>query len=143
VTLESLSVNLTSDSFYAGALHRIQRFMAVFWVVGTIAALIIFRWPAALGLALGGGISFLNFVWLKRMVDAVADRVTNSGYAESGRGIMVRFLLRYTLMGLIAYGILNVSPASLKGFFGGLFLPVAAIACEAAYQAYAALMKGV
>jgi hypothetical protein len=55
----------------------------------------------------------------------------------------VRFLLRYAATGLIAYVILSVSPASLKGFFAGLFLPVAAIACEAAYQAYATLVKGI
>ena len=49
--------------------------------------------------------------------------------------------LRYVLMGLAAYGILAVSPASLYGLLAGLFLPVAAIACEAAYEAYVALAR--
>ncbi len=56
---------------------------------------------------------------------------------------MVRFLLRYVLMGVGAYVILSVSPASLYGFLAGLFLPVAAIACEAAYELYVALARGV
>ena len=46
----------------------------------------------------------------------------------------MRFLLRYVLMALGAYVIFTVSPASLYGLFAGLFLPVAAIACEAAYE---------
>ena len=45
-------------------------------------------------------------------------------------------------MGLAAYGILTVSPASLYGLLAGLFLPVAAIACEAAYEVYVALARG-
>jgi hypothetical protein len=139
---EFLSVYLTNEFLYAGALGRIQRFMAVLWAGSTFTWLVLGGWRPALGIAVGCGVSYLNFVWLKRVVNAVADRVANSGYAESGRGIMVRFLLRYSLMGLLAYVILTLSPASLVAFIAGLFLPVAAIACEAACQAYMALVKG-
>ena len=45
-------------------------------------------------------------------------------------------------MALGAYAILTVSPASLNGLLAGLFLPVAAIACEALYELYAALAVG-
>ena len=38
-----------------------------------------------------------------------------------------------------AYAILTSFPASLRGLFAGLFLPVAAIACEAAYELYVAI----
>ena len=55
---------------------------------------------------------------------------------------MLRFLLRYALMGIAAYVIFTVSPASLYGLFAGLFLPVAAIACEAAYEVYVAIVRG-
>ena len=48
--------------------------------------------------------------------------------------MVLRFLLRYVLMALGAYVIFTVSPASLYGLFAGLFLPVAAIACEATYE---------
>jgi hypothetical protein len=61
----------------------------------------------------------------------------------SSTGIVLRFLLRYVLMGLAAYAILAVSPASLNGLLAGLFLPVAGIACEAAYEAYVALARGI
>jgi hypothetical protein len=46
-------------------------------------------------------------------------------------------------MAVGAYVILTVSPASLNGLLAGLFLPVAAILCEAGYEVYAALIRGV
>ena len=101
------------------------------------------RWDLrhALGFALGCAIAYLNFHWLERGVSGLADRITKAGKPQSGAGIVVRFLLRYVWMALAAYVILTVSPASLNGLFAGLSLPVGAIACEAAYEAYAALIR--
>lgn len=96
---------------------------------------------AALGFLGGGIVAFLNFHWLKSGVAGLADRVTNAGSPQSGKGIVFRFLLRYVLMGAVAYGILTSFPTSLPGLFAGLFLPVGAIACEAAYETYAALVR--
>jgi hypothetical protein len=44
-------------------------------------------------------------------------------------------------MAIVAFVILTVSRESLYGLFAGLFLPVAAILCEAAYEAYAAVIR--
>jgi hypothetical protein len=43
-------------------------------------------------------------------------------------------------MAIVAFVILTVSRESLYGLFAGLFLPVAAILCEAVYEAYAAVI---
>ncbi|HEY1463646.1 MAG TPA: ATP synthase subunit I [Terriglobales bacterium] len=137
------AMDLTSEQFFDGALGRIERVMLLLWIGVTVIFFVLLGWRLALGVAVGSGIAYLNFFWLKRMVTAVADRVTQSGQSESGTGVIIRLLLRYTLMGIAACVILSVSPASLKGLFAGLFLPIAAIACEAAYQAYAAFTKGV
>jgi hypothetical protein len=99
-------------------------------------------WRTALGIACGCAVAYLNFHWLKHGVEALADRIVRAGRPQSGKEIVARFLLRYVLMGLAAYGILTVSPASLYGLLAGLFLPVAAIACEAAYEVYVALARG-
>ena len=115
--------------------------MLVLGPVGALAAWIRFGKWAAMGFLLGCVISYLNFHWLKAGVMGLADRITNSGKAQSGKGIVARFLLRYVLLGVAAYAILTSFPASLKGLFAGLFLPVGAIACEAAYEAYAALAR--
>ena len=95
-----------------------------------------------LGFVCGCLVAYLNFYWLKRVVSALADRATQSGHTQSSGGVVLRFLLRYALMGLCAYAIFAVSPASLYGLFAGLFLPVAAIACEAAYELWVVLKCG-
>jgi hypothetical protein len=97
----------------------------------------------AVGFAFGCAIAYFNFHWLKRVIAGFADRATGATTSQSGQGIVFRFLFRYVLMAAGAYVILTVSPASLNGLLAGLFLPVAAIGCEAAYELYAALARGV
>ena len=128
--------------FYSGALTRIQRFMIVLAAVFSAAAWLRLGWRIALGFAVGCAIAYFNFHWLKRVVSALADRAVQPENTTSGKGIVARFLLRYFLMAFGAYAIFTVSRASLFGLFAGLFLPVAAIVCEVAYEAYAVLGRG-
>ena len=137
-----LPANPDPDAFYAGALDRIRWLMVALGLFLTIAGWLGFGWRAALGFLLGAVISYLNFYWLKSGVSGLADKVTNTGKRQSGKGIIAKFLLRYALLGLAAYAILTSFPASLRGLFAGLFLPVGAIACEAVYEGYAALTRG-
>jgi len=132
----------SSDSFYASALPRIRNFMLVLGPVFTVAAWAVFGARAALGFLLGAAVAYLNFQWLKSVVTGLADKVTNTGKPQSGKGIVARFLLRYALLGAAAYAILTSFPASLWGLFVGLFLPVGAIVCEAVYELYAAVVRG-
>jgi hypothetical protein len=132
-----------AESFYAGAMARIPRFMIVLGVCFGLAAWLRFGWRIALGFACGCAIAYLNFQWLEKVVSAMADKATRSGNSQSSAGVVFRFLLRYFLMALAAYAIFSVSPASLYGLFAGLFLPVAGIACEAVYELYAALARGI
>ncbi|MGO9127950.1 MAG: ATP synthase subunit I [Terriglobales bacterium] len=131
-----------AESFYAGAVVRIPRFMALLAVGFGLLTWLRFGWRVALGFACGCAIAHLNFYWLERVVSAIADRATRSGHSQSSAGVVFRFLLRYLLMALAAYVIFSVSPASLYGLLAGLFLPVAGIACEGAYELYAALNRG-
>jgi ATP synthase I subunit len=130
-----------SEEFYASALKRIRNFMLVLAPMFTVAAWWKFGRFPALGFLLGCVIAYLNFQWLKSGVSGLADRVTNTGKAQSGKGIVARFLFRYVLLGASAYAILTSFPASLKGLFAGLVLPVAAIACEAAYELYVGITR--
>lgn len=132
-----------AEAFYSGAITRIPRFMLALAIVFIAAAWLVYGWRITLGFACGSAIAYLNFYWLERVVAALMDRATQSGHAQSSGGVVFRFLLRYVLMAIAAYAILRVSPASLYGLFAGLFLPVGGIACEAAYEVYAALTRGV
>lgn len=137
-----MNTSAEAESFYSGALTRIGRCMVALALLLAAAAWMRLGWRVALGFACGCAIAYLNFHWLERVVSGIADRATQSGQKQSGGGVVLRFLLRYFLMSAAAYAILSVSPASLSGFFAGLFLPVTGIACEAVYEVYAALRWG-
>ena len=141
-SLRMSEIDRNSEFFYSGALPRIFRFMIVLAFVSSLAAWPLFGWRVMLGVAFGCAISYLNFHWLKRVLTNLADRLSPAEPRRSTKGIVLRFLVRYFLMGLAVYVIFSVSPASLYGLFAGLFLPVAAIACEAAYETYVALARG-
>ncbi len=132
-----------AERFYSGALARLRRIMAALAPLLTLAAWWKFGARPAIGLACGCAIAYVNFHWLKRVIAGFADRTTGTPTSGAGDGIVFRFLLRYVLMALGAYGILTVSPASLNGLLAGLFLPVAAIACEAVFELYVALRRGI
>ena len=139
---KSVAPDPNSEAFYSGALDRISHLMIVLALGLTAAAWWRYGWRIALGFACGSAVAYLNFHWLKRVVIALADRATQSGQTQSSQGVVLRFLLRYVLMALGAYVIFTLSRASLYGLFAGLFLPVAAIACEAAYELWIALARG-
>jgi hypothetical protein len=131
-----------AEAAYAGALPRIRGFMLGLGPAFVILAWWRLGWRTALGLAGGCVIAYGNFHWLERAVEELGDRIVGDGKAQSSRGMVARFLLRYIWMAAGGYVILTVSRASLYGFLAGLFLPVAAIACEAAYEAYLAWARG-
>lgn len=130
-----------AEYFYSGALDRIRRFMLGIAPVLTAAAAWRIGIRCAVGFALGCLIAFVNFYWLKRAIGGFADRAAGATTSQSASGIVARFLLRYVLIAIGAYAILTASPASLNGLLAGLFLPVAAIFCEAGFEAYAALTR--
>jgi len=131
-----------AEHFYSGALNRIRHFMAAIAPLLIAAAWWRFGLRPAIGLAFGCAIAYINFYWLKRVISGFVDRASGATTSQSSDGIVFRFLLRYVLMAAGAYVILTVSPASLNGLLAGLFLPVAAIGCEAAYEVYAAVVRG-
>jgi len=142
-TGEAAGTSAKAEAFYSGALDRIRHFMMGLALVLTLAAWWKFGIRPALGFACGCAIAYVNFYWLKRVISALADRATGTATPQSSQGIVARFLLRYILMAVAAYAILTVFPKSLNGLLVGLFLPVAGIACEAVYEVYVALARGV
>ena len=132
-----------SEQFFSGALRRIRNFMLILMPVFVAIAGLKYGARPALGITTGCVIAYVNFHWLERAISGFVDRAAGAETTQSGQGIVMRFLLRYILMAVAAYVILSVSPASLNGLLAGLFLPVAAIACEAGYELYAALTRGV
>lgn len=129
------------DSFYAAALSRILSSLLISVIVLTPLALWRFGIIATAGFAAGGILSWLNFRSLAAGAEGLADRIVNQQSQERGGAIVARFLLRYLLVGLIAYGIFKGSPVAFRGFLWGLTLPVAAMLIEAGYEGFAAFRR--
>ena len=103
---------------------RILRFTLILTVVGTVAYFVTGGWRGGIGFLLGGGIAFLNFYWLKRVVFALSDA---AGGKPPRMGKAVVLGLRYLLLGGMAYAILRFSEISVTALLVGLFAPTAAV----------------
>jgi hypothetical protein len=128
--------------FYSGAIRRILLILAVLAAALVVPAWLAFGVATALGFTAGAAASWLNFHSLARSVEGLAERIVNTHSQERGTTVVARFLLRYLLVGIVAYAIFKGSFHAFRGFLAGLCLPVAAILSEAAYEAYAAFRRG-
>lgn len=131
-----------NDQFFAAAYGRIVRLMFLL-----LAGLVVLFWASltvgfALGFLAGGVIAILNFISLKKLVIAFADRVIGSQGELRSSGLMLRFVVRYGLVAIAAYAIFKGSAMSAYGLLAGLGLPVPAIMIEAGYELYGSLRRG-
>ena len=117
--------------FFGRAVARIQMSIALLSGTGTLVAMVYGRWPWAVGFALGAGASYLNFRWLKQMVNSL-------GSAAAGNPPKTRLAvllgLRYLLLALGGYVILRFSALSVVAACFGLFVPAAAVILEILFE---------
>ena len=126
---------------YARAVPRILRIMLVTSLLLVAPAFWFYRWRGAIGFAAGAAVSYVNFLALTRGVEDLAERIVNRQSREKGRKIVVRFLVRYGLVAVVAYVIFKSSALAFRGFLWGLCVPVAAMMIEAGFEAYAAFRR--
>jgi hypothetical protein len=117
--------------FYGRALARIHFFIALLASAGTIATGIHGGWRWAAGFLLGAGASWINFRWLKQLVNSLGQAAT--GKPPKAR-VAVLFGLRYLLLGAAGYVILNFTALSLAAALGALFVPAAAVILEILFE---------
>jgi hypothetical protein len=133
--------SLSANVFYSGALRRIALLISIFSGVGILVAAILGGFVLAKGFATGALVSAVNLYLLKRSASALGDRIVNQQSSEKGGIIVAGFVFRYVLIGITGYVIFKGSVQGLYGFMAGLFLPIAAAGCEAAYELYVALRR--
>lgn len=131
----------TEEDFYSRAYFRIVRFMVVTGVVVCPALWIRFDYKVGLGFLAGCLVSAVNFYWLNRIVSALGEQATSQRGGEILAGFVARFLLRYLLIGMVAYVIFTSPAINVFGFFAGLSLPVAGIFCEALLEGLMAIRR--
>jgi hypothetical protein len=134
--------NREAAAFAANTFRRIFVSMVGLLIAATPLLWLRYGRGMALSFMLGGVISLINFYWLKRVLAAMVEAVAVHGKRRSAAGILLRFVLRYVLIGVAAYAIFKSSAMSMYGLCAGLSLPVGAVLIEAAYAVYGALRRG-
>jgi ATP synthase I chain len=102
-----------------------------------------YRLAGAMGFAFGAAISYINFRSLSQGVEGLTKRIVDQNSREKGGRIIMRFVLRYLLVGIVAYAIFKSSAVAFRGFLWGLLIPAAALMLEAAWESYTALRRRV
>jgi hypothetical protein len=126
---------------YDRIIPRLLRNMLVAGVLLLGPAFWFYRWAGAIGFAFGVAVSYVNFRSLTRGVEGLADRIVNRNSRERGGRIVLRFVVRYGLVGAAAYVIFKSSSLAFRGFLWGLCVPVAALMAEAAWEGYTAFRR--
>jgi hypothetical protein len=117
---------------------RIFRVMIASIAIAVIASAILAPWRVTTGLMLGGGLSLLNYHWLRTSVSAIF-----AGDIETRRPRVraSRYLLRYFVVGFVAFGAYKLKLVSLPAMFAGLSSFVPAIFVEAGRQFYLVIIR--
>ena len=141
-------IPLEEKQFLAGMKPRIVRTTLALGVAGSLLFWIWRGWGWAGGFAVGAALSALNFHWMHSAIGAVADMAVSQSSAAadpdsangpeppkvSSAGAVRRFVWRYALIAVVGYVIFRSSVLSLPAFFAGLFVAIAAVLVEIAYQ---------
>jgi ATP synthase I chain len=120
---------MTDEEVYRQAIGRILKWMAILAGAGTLAALAWRGWRASAGFALGALIAWINFLWLKRMVDALG---ASRPKASKRDAVITGF--RYLILGAAAYVILRLTSISLPAAVTGLFVSLGAVLIEILFE---------
>ncbi len=146
----SSQIPAAEQALLAGAEQRIAKGI---WILGIVGIGVFCLWGGlswGAGFTVGAALSALNFHWMREAVGTLAD-LASSQAVQAAAGepprqpktarVVARFVLRFALIGIAAYVIFKSSFISLGAFFAGLFLFLAAILAEVAYQVFAAFRR--
>jgi hypothetical protein len=139
--LSIADLSMADLSMYERIIPRVLRNMLVASVLLLAPAFWFYRWAGAVGFAFGALVSYVNFRSLTLGVEGLADRIVNRNSREKGGRIVLRFVVRYGLVGAAAYAIFKSSSLAFRGFLWGLCVPVAALMAEALWAGYTAFRR--
>lgn len=126
----------SNEHFFAAAYERIVRILAVLLPGATILFWLLLDRRFAIGFIVGGVLAIINFLSLRKLVIAFADRVIGSSGEQRSSGLVLRFLLRYGLIAAVGYVIFKSSAMGAYGLLVGLAIPAVGIMIEAGYELY-------
>ena len=117
---------------------RIFRVMIATVALAVTGSLLFAPWRVTTGLVLGGGLSLLNYHWLRTSVAAIF-----GGDIETRRPRVrvSRYLIRYFVVGFVAIAAYKFHIVSLPAMFAGLSSFVPAMFVEAGRQFYLVITR--
>ena len=119
--------DLKNDDIFEGLDRRLNRFALIVASIAVPVVFVAFSAKAALSVAAGGVLSYINFHWLKQAIDFI---VKQGAQGRGARGVAVRFVGRYALIGVFLYVTIRSSALQLVFVFAGLLTYVVAILIE-------------
>jgi hypothetical protein len=119
------------EKYLARAVGRLYVSMAVLSAAGALAFLAWHGWRWGLGFAIGAAASWLNFRWLRKLVDSLGQPAPDKRL-KNRTAVLLGF--RYVLLAAGGYAILKLSEISLTAALVGLFVSAAAVILEILYQ---------
>ncbi len=123
------------DAYYLGIERRLTVLSIYLGVITTAFLLLWGGASLACSFVLGAMLSYVNFRWLKEGIDRLLSTDFTSVPAQrSTRKVIIKYFLRYALIGAVLYAIVRVKFLDVRTAFLGLLLFVASILCECIYQ---------
>ena len=114
----------------------------VLWVMtATVAVAVLISvalapWRVSAGLFLGGGLSLLNYHWLRSSVAAILNLDSGKPHHQSSR-----YILRYLVLGIAVFAAYELRLVSLTAAIVGLCAFVPAFFVEAGRQFYYSIIR--
>ena len=127
-----------SEEFLEGLDKRLDRSSLVITLIAVPIVFILYSAKAALSIAAGAGLSYINFHWLKQAVDFV---VLQGAQGNRAPRVLLRFVGRYALIALFLYVTIRSSALDLVFVLAGLLVYVAAILIECVSEVGRVLIK--
>ena len=121
------AITLRNDDIFEGLDRRLNRFSLIVACIAVPLAWFFYSAKAALSVAAGGVLSYINFHWLKQAIDFI---VRQGAQGRGARGVALRFVGRYALIGIFLYVTIRSSALQLIFVFAGLLIYIVAILIE-------------
>ena len=139
--MSQIANSMSVDGFARGhdeALEmRLFRAMIASVALAVITSTMLLSWRVTTGLMLGGGLSLLNFHWLRTSVAAIF----NVSAEERPRVRMSRYIIRYFVVAAATVAAYELGLVSLPAMFAGLGSFDPALFVEALRQFYFAFIR--
>ena len=117
---------MTDDTF-EGLDRRLNRSSLILTLLAVPVFFFVYSLKAALSIAAGAGLSYVNFHWLKQAVDFV---VLQGAQGNRAPRVLMKFVGRYALIALFLYVTIRSSALDLVFVLAGLLVYIADILIE-------------